>query len=356
MVDITKLALTEGHALHDALDSLERSGKGIVLVLDDEGRLRCTITDGDVRRAVLRGVSLTTPIREWLARPEHVDRPVPITALVGTDAAEKVALMASHGVRHLPLLDAEGRVADVAALDEMAVEGEPVPRAVVMAGGFGTRLHPLTLDTPKPMLPVGDRPIMEHMLRQIRQAGIHQVNITTHYLPQRIVDHFQTGESFDVAIQYVHEESPRGTAGALARIGSSSEPVLVVNGDILTRLDFRALVAFHREHRAALTVAVRSEEFQVPYGVVTLEGPELRSIREKPVFTYFVNAGIYLLEPHVRELVPNDTRFDMTDLMQACLDAGERVVAFPVVEYWRDIGRPDDYERAQGEQQRTELA
>jgi NDP-sugar pyrophosphorylase family protein len=216
-----------------------------------------------------------------------------------------------------------------------------------MAGGSGTRLRPLTEDLPKPMLPIGGRPLMERLVEQLQQAGIRQVNVTTHYKPEKIVEHFGDGHAFGVEMRYVNEDRPLGTGGALGLIAPPQETLLVINGDIVTQVSFRAMLAFHQEHQAKMTVAVRRYEVQVPYGVVECEGSQVRQLREKPQLGFLVNAGIYLLEPSVYEFIPHGQHFNMTDLIQWVLEAGQTVVSFPIREYWLDIGQHPDYVQAQ---------
>jgi NDP-sugar pyrophosphorylase family protein len=206
---------------------------------------------------------------------------------------------------------------------------------------------PLTKDLPKPMLPVGNKPLMEILVQQLRDAGIRRLNITVHHQPEKIIEHFGDGREFGVDITYATEDRPLGTAGALGMIEAPQETVLVVNGDILTGLDFRAMLAYHREQRADLTVAVQRYEVQVPYGVIECEGAFVRRLAEKPVLGFVVNAGIYLLEPSVHRLIPTGERYDMTELIQRLLDEGRPVAPFPIREYWLDIGQHADYERAQ---------
>ena len=197
------------------------------------------------------------------------------------------------------------------------------------------------------MLPVGGRPLLEVAVSQLQRAGIRRVNVTTHYLPDKIVSHFGDGRRFGVELNYVNEESPLGTAGALQLLEPWSTTLLVMNGDILTDVNIRSLLSYHREHDAAFTVAVRQYEFRVPYGVVEGEEGMVRAIVEKPELSFFVNAGIYLIEPEVREFISPGLRLDMPDLVRSLIDAGRRVANFPVREYWLDIGRHTDYEQAQ---------
>jgi NDP-sugar pyrophosphorylase family protein len=219
-------------------------------------------------------------------------------------------------------------------------------QAVVMAGGFGTRLRPLTEQVPKPMLPVGNRPLLELIIDQLRRAGIPRVNLTTHYQQEVITKHFGNGDGFGIEIHYVQEDQPLGTAGALGLLEFSDEPLLVINGDILTRVDFHAMLDFHREHRADMTVAVRQQEIHLPYGVVETNGVTIHGIVEKPVLSHFMNAGFYLLNPQVCQYIPVGQPYDMPDLILRLIGEGYKIVSFPVREYWLDIGRIEDYQQA----------
>ncbi len=334
-------------SIHQAMASIDANAKGIVLVVDKERCLLGTITDGDIRRAVLARVDLNAPVSKLLACKTSSPYPKPVTAPVGTEQATLLQLMRERSVRHIPLLDDAGRVVDLVTLDELLPDQVLPVQAVIMAGGFGKRLRPLTEETPKPMLSVGGRPLMERIIGQLRTAGIKQINITTHYKPEKIVSYFSDGSKFGVKLNYVNEDQPLGTAGALGLMEEPDNPVLVINGDILTQMNFRAMLAYHQEHKADLTVAVRKYDLRVPYGVIENDGPFVQKLVEKPSLSLFVNAGIYLLEPSVYHYVPKGQRFDMTDLIQRLLQEKRPVASFPIVEYWLDIGQPADYDKAQ---------
>jgi dTDP-glucose pyrophosphorylase/CBS domain-containing protein len=336
-----------GDSIRGAIETIDRHGKGIALVVDAEGRLNATVTDGDVRRAMLAGLSLDAPVGELLERSGG-GRGGPSTAAAGTSDADLVALMDAARVRQLPLLDGDGRVVDLAVLDDLVESALPELRAVVMAGGFGRRLAPLTDDVPKPMLPVGGRPLLEHIIDRLRDSGIRQVNVTTHYLGGVIESHFGDGSDFGVELEYVSEEQPLGTAGALGLVEGDG-PLLVMNGDLLTRIDVRALHRFHAEHEADMTVAVRPYDVTVPFGLVQLEEERVIAIEEKPLLRGFVNAGIYLVDAAVCRLVEAGEHLDMPELISRSVAAGLRVVGFPLREYWLDIGRLADYEQAHAE-------
>ncbi len=346
MDDPSRFLINENSTMREAMAAIDRSGKGIALLVNSENRLITTITDGDIRRAILAGITLDSPVDYLIARkPPKLRKPV--TASRDLDETELKELMDEHGIRHIPVLDAAGRVLRLAVREELDDAQELPVAAVIMAGGFGTRLRPLTDDTPKPMLQIGGTPLLQRTVERLRRSGIRNVNLTTHYLPEKIHSHFGDGTDFGVRINYVEEEVPLGTAGALGLLPETDEPLLVMNGDILTGVDFQQLVRFHREHDAALTVGVRQYEFKVPYGVVQAEQGVVRALREKPKYEFLVNAGIYLLEPDVRGYIPADRRFDMTDLISVLLNDGRKVVTFPIVEYWLDIGQIEDFQRAQ---------
>jgi len=345
MTDLSDFLVHPENTLRDILDRLERNHKGIVLVVDQTQKLLGTITDGDIRRTVLAGFDLQqTAATLVLNRKEK-----PITAPAGTSRDNLLHMMNQLDFRQIPLVDAHGRVVDLALLSELVKERDLPIKAIVMAGGYGTRLRPLTENMPKPMLPIGDRPLLERLIDQLREAGIRKVNLTTHYKSDVISDYFGNGDNFGVNIQYVEERRPLGTAGALRLLDESDEPLLVINGDILTRIDFRSLLAFHQDQDADMTVGVRQYEFKVPYGVIQTRGCAITGVSEKPVIRHFINAGVYLINPDLRQHIPDGCRYDMPDLINQLIVEKRRVVSFPILEYWLDIGQMDDYHKAQAD-------
>ena len=343
-VDRLTRAIISSHAtVSQAVAQLERAGTG-ALVLCDEERILCgLLTDGDLRRAILRGVPFDKPC----ATIAKLD---PVVAGAGCPPAEALRLM-DHAreflLNHLPVVDQAGRVVDLLLRSDLVSEDRLGLSAVIMAGGLGTRLRPLTDGVPKPMLTLGDRPLLELTIERLRNAGIKRVNVTTHYLAEAITSHFGDGTAFDVEIRYVEEDRPLGTAGGLKLLEGADETLLVINGDIVTEVDFRSMLTYHRDHGADVTVGVKRYELQVPYGVIDCDGPRVRTVHEKPVLNFLVNAGIYLLEPTVNRYIPEGHRFDMTDLIERLVEKGRHVVSFPIVEYWLDIGQKADYERAE---------
>jgi dTDP-glucose pyrophosphorylase len=345
MKDLERLMIGPDGTLIEALHRIDTGAEGIALVVGDGGRLLGTLTDGDLRRATLAGLDMSSVKVQKLL--EGHNRPV--SAPVGSSSVELMRLMKKHSVRHVPLLGPDGSVQELALLRELALEDELPVTAVVMAGGKGTRMRPLTETVPKPMLPVGDRPVMEHVLEQLQKVGISHVSITTHYMPEAIEEHFGDGRRFGVEIDYVNEKEPLGTAGALGLLKSPKGPLLVINGDVLTQVNFRSMFSYHADNHADMTVGVRRFELQVPYGVVDMDESQVVRLDEKPTYRFFINAGVYLIEPAVLSLIKTDERLDATDLIDRLIEARKKVVGFPIHEYWLDIGRPDDYARANKE-------
>jgi dTDP-glucose pyrophosphorylase/CBS domain-containing protein len=335
------------NSVRELMSMMDRCAMGIALVVDGDRRLEATITDGDVRRGILLGIELDQLISDFLIlRSEHGRSNPPITAHIGTPAERLQEKMAEARIRQIPLLDAEDRVVDI-VLDSDYLRSSSVELdGFIMAGGFGKRLLPLTETCPKPMLPVNGRPILEHLVGKLRDVGIRHVSISTHYMAESIVEYFQDGKDFGVHIEYVGEETPMGTAGALAKASIGEVPLLVVNGDIMTSIDFRAMLEFHREHAADMTVAVQQHDVHIPYGVITTKGIDAVRIVEKPLIRHFVNAGMYLIQPAVCGLIPADRAFDMPDLITSLISAHKRVVCFPVREYWLDVGQMEHYDKA----------
>ena len=334
--------------IRDLVVLIDRNRGGVALIVDPDRRLLATVTDGDIRRAILNGADMESPVKALLDSGVSRRRKAPITAPDGTPAVQILRLMGQHAIQHVPLIGEDGRLVALTLLSSFVRDQDLPVRAVIMAGGLGTRLRPLTQEMPKPMLPVGGRPLLQRTIESLRCAGIRNINITTHFQADKIKAFVGDGSPYDARVHYSHENEPLGTAGALRQMRlDESEPCLVINGDILTTVNYSAMLEFHREHRADLTVGVRHYAMPVPYGVVDCDGPLVKSIREKPSVGFFVNAGIYLIAPGVCGLIPEGQRFDMTDLIGLLIEQGRRVVSFPVHEYWLDIGQHDDYRQAQ---------
>lgn len=345
--DIDSLCIGLNNSIQEAISRIDQNGQGIALVVGKSRRLIGVITDGDIRRAILAELDLTLPIEQLLEQKSSTAHYTPLTARTGTPDSELLRLMNQDRLRHIPIVDHLGRVVDVALMSDL-VKGYELPiEALIMAGGSGTRLRPLTEDIPKPMLPVGDKPMMEWVVDQLKSSGINRLSVSTHYKPEVITSHFGDGKQFGVEISYVEETHPLGTAGAVGLLPTTEEPLLVINGDILTQVDFRSMLDFHRDHEAEMTLAVRQHEITFPFGIVETNEIEVTDISEKPVLRHIINAGIYLLSPYACQSVPKGTSFDMPELIRRLIAEGRRVISFPVHEYWLDIGQHADYQEAQ---------
>lgn len=341
MVPFGDLMITPDRPITDALPILARTFGQIVLVAREDGLLLGTVTDGDLRRAIARGVAMDRPISQIMNPSPHMAR-APLSA----DLA--LILMRRLDVRSLPVVDDAGRVLDV-HFQRSCSGGESIGNAVVlMAGGEGRRLRPLTETLAKPMLPVDGRPILEHTLASFVRQGFHRFYFAVNYRADQIRAHFGDGADWGVAIRYLEERDGKlGTAGALGLLDERPhEPIIVMNGDLLTKVDFRALIDFHLSRGCQATVCVRNYEIEIPFGVLDLDGERVLRVTEKPVSRFFINAGIYVLDPSCLDLVPSHGAYDMPTLLQDVLAAGKTVDSFPIHEYWIDIGRQADLEQA----------
>lgn len=314
---------------------------GILLVVDAGGLLLGTITDGDVRRGMLRGDRLEESVDRIMHRS-------PISARQGSPREDLLSVMQRRQIQHLPLVDEAGRVVGLELLGDLI--GHPKQKenpVILLAGGLGSRLRPLTDFTPKSLLMLGDRPLLPLLIDQIAQYGFRDFLVAVHHEAQKIQQHIGNGENAGLRIRYLRESEPLGTVGAvrLAR-EELDRPFLVVNADLLTKVNFEHLLEFHELQRFDMTIAVKEYEVRIPYGVVQLANGQVCDLMEKPIKSYFVNAGIYVLNPSLVDLIPEAGRYDMTDLIQVALQTGKKVGGFPIHEYWLDIGEQAQYERA----------
>jgi dTDP-glucose pyrophosphorylase len=323
----------------EAIKAIDAGMGHVALVVDHERRLLGTVTDGDVRRGILHGAEVSGPVASIVHRN-------PVTAEEGTPAEEIALLMEKHGVEQIPLLRA-GRVVDVVLVRDLVHAAHEHP-VVIVAGGEGQRLRPLTEETPKPMLDVGGRPLLETILGQVKDAGFSKVYMLVNYRAEAIEEHFGSGEELGLDISYVREPEPMGSAGGLKFVREElREPFIVLNADLLTEVNLDALLRFHRIEGNVITIGVKQYILEVPYGVVDLDGTAVTALREKPELKFFVSAGIYALSPEAVGYLPDRAgELHMTELIDGALAAGAQVGSFPVHEYWLDIGHVGDYERA----------
>ena len=337
-----KALVNSNVTLEQAIEVLDKAALRIALIVGEDDKLLGTLTDGDVRRALLKHLPLNTPVTE-------VMNTKPKTAEQAWTESRVLAMLEQYELLQIPLVDSEDRVLGLANLHDILNKHRHDNPVFLMAGGFGTRLRPLTNNCPKPMLKVGDKPILEQILLNFVEAGFHRFYISTHYMSEVIRDYFGDGEKWGVSIQYVYEDEPLGTGGALGLLPHDEidQPMFMMNGDLLTSLNLHSFLEFHERQTGVATMCVREYEHQVPYGVITSEGTQIKSMLEKPVHRFFVNAGIYLLEPSLVNSVVPGTRIDMPTLLEKQIDDDKTVNMFPVHEYWLDIGRMEDFEKAQ---------
>jgi dTDP-glucose pyrophosphorylase/predicted transcriptional regulator len=343
LTHIDKTFVSPDTSILETIGAINSGAMQIALVVDAERHLLGTVTDGDVRRGLLRGIGVDKPVAEIMnTQPRTVH---------GNATREAVlALMRQSSIHQLPVVDDEGRVLGIQFLDNLVQAPTEDTWVVLMAGGLGTRLHPLTLETPKPLLPVGGRPLLETTVRNLVDQGFRRLLMSVNYKAEQFRAHFGDGSDFGAEIVYIEEKKRLGTAGALGLLpGQPDRPMIVMNGDVLTSVDFRQLLAFHAENHAAATMCVREHTYQVPYGVVQTENGRVTGVVEKPVHTFFVNAGIYVVDPGSLDYIPADTFFDMPHLLDALVANGKTVVPFPLREYWLDVGQMETLNRARAE-------
>ena len=333
--------VAKGSTIKVALEAISNSDLRIALVVDGEQRLAGVITDGDIRRGLMRNVRVDEPV-------EQIMNANPRTASSRMPREELLAMMKRHDLMHVPIVE-DGRVAGLAMIQDFIARARHDNPVCIMAGGLGKRLRPLTEDTPKPLLKVGEKPILESVLENFAHSGFHRFFISIHYKREQIVEHFGNGSRWGVEIEYLMEDEPLGTGGALGLLPEDlgSLPIIVMNGDLLTKVDFARVLSFHQEQGAAATICVREYEFQVPFGVVQPQGDSVLDILEKPVQRFLINAGMYVLNPAVVRRVPKNQHVDMPALLKQNIQTGEKVGYFPLHDYWLDIGRASDFQNAQ---------
>jgi dTDP-glucose pyrophosphorylase/CBS domain-containing protein len=326
--------------IREAIRAIDESALQIALIVDTEQRLVGTVTDGDVRRGLLRGTALDAPVADIMNRD-----PIACPVALGRDAA--LTVMRGSDVKQVPLIDDSGRVVGLELIGDVIKRVERKNWVVLMAGGLGQRLRPLTEDCPKPMLPVGGTPILEIILKNFVRQGFDRFFLAVNYKAEMVRRHFGDGSRWGVTIDYLEERDKLGTAGALGLLPERPrEPLLIMNGDLLTAINFGSMLEFHAEQQAMATMAVREHTVEVPFGVIDLADDYLAGLTEKPRYSWFINAGVYIVEPSVLDLVEPGLALDMPALFERVLKRNEKIAAFPVREYWRDIGRLEDLERA----------
>jgi dTDP-glucose pyrophosphorylase len=340
MKNIDNILLKPTSTIKEALKVIESGSKRIALVVDDEKKLLGTLTDGDIRRALLNNLSLNDFVESIIFK-------TPITCKENYNREEILGLSLKNKLYQIPIIDDNGKLIDIIEVNELLMPKNKPNRVVLMAGGFGTRLRPLTEHTPKPMLHVGNKPILETIISNFKKYGFTNIIISVSYKAKVIEDYFKDGKEFGVNIEYIHEDKRMGTAGALSLIRDTlDETFFVMNGDLLTNVNFENMLEYHKNNHSKATMGVRAYDFQVPYGVVDIKENKIIGITEKPIHNFYVSAGIYILEPEVLNLIPENTFYDMPTLFEEVIHKNLQSVSFPISEYWLDIGQMDEFKKA----------
>jgi len=344
MKQIKEILISPQSSLYKAVESLSESALQILMVVNESGKLLGTVTDGDIRRSILQNRNMDTPVSD-------VMNDKPVTASVETTRAKILFLMQTNMIHCIPILDDQGYVVGLETETRLLREGIEDTWVVLMAGGLGMRLRPLTESMPKPLLPINGKPILEGILERFLEQGFRRFYLSVNYKAEMIQEYFGDGAKWGAEISYLHENKRLGTAGALSLLPKHQMPenILVMNGDLLTSLDFRQFLDFHKKTNAQASMCVRDYSIQVPYGVVEVDGCHFTGIKEKPAHSYYINAGIYLLCSSVIGNVPDDEFLDITDLFETLKNNNHAITVFPLREKWFDIGNLQEYHKAQSE-------
>lgn len=335
-----KAILRENATIQDVISNLDKVAIRIVLVVDDAGKLIGTVSDGDIRRGLLRGLDLKSSIESVVYRS-------PLVVPCELDRETVRQLMVSNKIQQIPVVDEQNHIVGLHLWDEITTSPVRPNLMVIMAGGKGVRLRPHTENCPKPMLTVSGKPMLEHIIERAKQEGFSHFVLAIHYLGHIIEEYFGDGNRLQVQIEYLREQFPLGTAGALGLLSPRPTlPFAVTNGDVMTDIHYGELLDFHTRHHAAATMAVRVHEWQHPFGVVQTDGIDIIGFEEKPVHRSHINAGVYVLEPEALGFLEREAHCDMPTLFERLQAKEKRTAAYPIHEPWLDVGRQEDLIKA----------
>lgn len=321
--------------LEEVLETLDINGNGVLPLVDKENHLVGIITDGDIRRGILNKKSVLQMVNF---------SPKSINSSLGEEGIE--SQLKNMRKRHLPVVDDDKKLIDILILDDIKLKRNK-NSIIIMAGGLGSRLGELTKYQPKPMLKVGEKPLLENMIEMLKDQGFYDFYISVNYKANIIKEYFRDGSEFGIKIKYLEEKKRLGTAGALSLIEKKLKyPFFVINGDIITTQNFNTMKKFHSKERAVATMGIRNHTITNPYGVIKIENGKVKTFEEKPRYTSFINAGIYLLNPEVLDIIPYNTYYDMPELFKTLINSKKNIAAYELKSYWIDIGHTSDYERA----------
>ncbi len=343
MKSIQKIKLSKSASIKEALKVIGDGAMKIVLVVDKSDKLLGTLTDGDIRRGLLNGLDLKSSIESIIFKTPTVAK--------NTDTKEMILKLAlSKKLHQIPIVNESGKVIGIEEINELVKPNTKTNKVILMVGGLGKRLGSLTKDTPKPMLKVGNKSILETIVESFSSYGYTNIVMCLNYKSHVIKDYFGNGSKFGVNIDYVTEEKRMGTAGALSLLKEKpEEPFFVMNGDLLTNVNFESIHEFYSSNNADALMCVREYESQVPYGVINMKNTKITSIDEKPMQKFFVNAGIYMLDPNILEHIPKNQFYNMTTLFEKIIEKNKNAISFPIQGYWLDIGRFEEFEKANEE-------
>lgn len=342
MSDWKSLCLDENVSIFQAMKNLDESGAKLVVIISIDWTLKGILSDGDIRRGLLNGLN----VNDSVAKVMNIN---PIVASFALSHFELRELMKANEISHVPLIDEHGKLIRIFSLKEVQnTEPQKENAVILMAGGLGSRLGDLTANCPKPMLKLGDKPILEIIIENLKDYGFHNFYLSVNYKSEMIESYFGNGDKHEVSIKYIREKERMGTAGSLSLFEPKNDfPIIIMNGDILTKVNFSSLLDFHNANQLDACMCTFRHDYQVPFGVVHFDGDLVLKIEEKPIHSSLVNAGIYSIDPKLLSLVPKNVFFDMPVFLEKIIAEKYRVGTFQVQDYWLDIGRLDDFYRAE---------
>lgn len=340
MDNINSIKLSKNSTIIEALKIIDKGAFQIGLVTNKDDKLLGTLTDGDIRRALINNYSLEDKI-------ENIIFKTPTVANIIDDDEEIIKIALEKKLHQIPVIDNENKIVGLKVIDDLIKNKVKSNKVVLMVGGLGTRLRPLTDNIPKPMLKVGDKPILETIINQFVKSGFKNFVLCVNYKSEIIKEYFEDGSKFGINIEYIYENKRMGTAGALSLLQNKpKEAFFVMNGDLLTNINFSDLLDYHNANKSIATMGVRKYGMQVPYGVVNTIGTDIKTIEEKPTVNFFVSGGVYVLDPSCLDIIPNDEYHDMPTLFEDIISNKNKTITYPIKDYWLDIGRPEDFEKA----------
>jgi len=341
MENVLKICIDANKSLIDVLNNLESEDSQIVLIIDSDKKLLGTVSDGDIRRHLITGKTLSTKASEVMNKNF-------ISIKKGEKKQSILNLMKEKSISQIPVLDESGKILEIILLKELIEVKEFLDNPVlIMAGGIGSRLRPFTENCPKPMLKVGDKPILEILIEQFIENGFSNFYISVNYLKEQIMKYFGNGKKWNIDIKYLIEKEPLGTAGAISLLPKETKkPFIVINGDILTKFNMRQMIDFHHKNKSQMTICAREYEVKIPFGVIETKGVELKQIIEKPSYKHYINAGVYAFNHDVLKIIPSNKPLDMPELIEKLQSLNKKITICPIHEYWIDIGRHETLNKA----------